>query len=104
MNTILIALLIGIVAGIIDIIPMIVQKLDKYANASAFTHWVILGLIIPFVDWNIQPWLTGMIIGVISAIPVILMTFKYDKKSMVPILAMSIILGIGIGWAGGYFI
>jgi len=35
MNEILIALLIGIVAGIIDIIPMIIQKMNKYANLSA---------------------------------------------------------------------
>ncbi len=38
MNDIFIALIIGIVAGIIDVIPMLIQKLDKFANLSAFTH------------------------------------------------------------------
>jgi hypothetical protein len=104
MNDIFIALLIGIIAGIIDIIPMIIQKLDKFACASAFVHWVILGLIIPFVDWNIQAWLTGLIIGLISSFPVILMIYKQDKKSVIPILFMSAILGFGVGLAGGYFI
>ncbi len=59
MNEILIALLIGIVAGIIDIIPMIIQKMNKYANLSAFFHWVVLSLIIPFVAWDISHWLRG---------------------------------------------
>ena len=104
MNNILIALTIGIIAGTIDVIPMIIQKLDKFANASAFVHWVVLGLIIPFVDWNIQAWLTGLIIGLISAVPVIIIVYKYDKKAIIPILIMSAILGIGVGWAGGYFI
>ncbi len=104
MNEILIALLIGIVAGIIDVIPMIVQKMDKFANLSAFAHWVVLGLIIPFVGWDIQPWLKGLIIAEISAVPVLLMVAAKDKKAIIPIVAMSAILGIGIAVAGAKFI
>jgi hypothetical protein len=104
MNEILIALLIGIVAGIIDVIPMIVQKTDKFANLSAFTHWVVLGLIIPFVAWNIEPWLKGLIIAEISAIPVLLIVAPKDKKAILPIVVMSAILGIGVAVAGGKFI
>jgi len=104
MNNFLIALLIGLSAGIIDALPMIVQKLDKYAVASAFVHWVVLGLIIPFVDWNMAPWLKGLIIGELSAIPVILIIFKQDKKAAIPILAMSAVLGIGVALAGEWLI
>lgn len=100
MNNIFIALLIGICAGIIDCIPMIIQKLDKSAIISAFTHWVVLGLIIPFVNWEIAPWLKGLIIGELSAIPVIAMIFEQDKKATLPILLMSGILGISVGIAG----
>jgi hypothetical protein len=73
MNEILIALGIGVMAGLIDIIPMLILKTDKMANLSAFSHWVVLGLIIPFVSWKIAPGLKGFIIGEISAVPVILM-------------------------------
>jgi len=104
MNNILIALTIGIIAGIIDVIPMIIMKMDKYANLSAFTHWLVLGLIIPFVSWNIAPWLKGLIIAEISAVPVILMVVKEDKKAIIPIAAMSVVLGSGIGLAGAYFV
>jgi flagellar biosynthesis component FlhA len=104
MHNILIALIIGIIAGIIDVIPMLIQKLDKFANLSAFTHWVVLGLIIPFVSWGIDPWLKGLIIGELSAIPVIIMVWKNDKKSFIPILLMSALLGIGVAIAGARFI
>mgnify|MGYP000014480034 CR=1 FL=1 len=104
MNNILIALLIGIIAGILDVIPMILQKLNKYANFSAFMHWVVLGLIIPFVHWNVDPWLKGLLIGVLSAIPVIILVSEKDKKSIIPILAMSALLGIGVAIAGARFI
>jgi len=104
MNEILIAFLIGIIAGTIDVIPMIIQKMDKYANLSAFTHWIVLGLIIPFVSWNIAPWLKGLIIAEISAIPILLIVVPNDKKAIIPISIMSVILGIGVGLAGAYFI
>ncbi len=104
MDNILIALAIGIVAGIIDVIPMIIQKMEKAANLSAFTHWVVLGLIIPFVSWDIAPWLKGLIVAEISAIPVLFMVASEDKKAIIPVTVMSAILGIGVGIAGGVFI
>ncbi len=104
MNDILIALTIGIIAGIIDVIPMIIQKMEKAANLSAFFHWVVLGLIIPFVSWNIAPWLKGLIVAEMSAIPVLFMVATDDKKAILPITLMSAILGIAVGIAGSLFI
>lgn len=104
MNDIFIALIIGVTAGVIDVIPMIIQKLDKSANLAAFSHWVILGLIIPFVDWNIVPWLKGLIIGELAIIPTLFMVFPKDKKAIIPIILMSAVLGIGVALAGARFI
>ncbi len=104
MKEILIALAIGTVAGVIDVIPMIIQKMNRTANLSAFTHWLVLGLIIPFVSWDISPWLKGLIIAEISAIPILLIVAKDDKKAIIPITIMSAILGIAVGIAGNAFI
>lgn len=104
MNNILIALIIGIIAGTIDVIPMIIQKLDKSANLAASSHWVVLGLIIPFVDWDIAPWLTGLIIGEIAIIPTLFIVFPKDKKALIPMIIMSAILGVGVAIAGARFI
>jgi hypothetical protein len=104
MNDIIIALVIGIAAGIIDVVPMIIQKLEKEASVSAFVHWVVLGLIIPFVSWDIAPWLKGLIIGLLSALPIMIIVFPKDKKSLIPIGVMSAVLGVAVGVAGAAFI
>ena len=104
MSEIFIALIIGVIAGIIDVVPMIMQKMKKSANLSAFFHWVVLGLIIPFVSWNIMPWLKGFIIAEISAVPILLIVASNDKKAIIPITVMSAILGIGVAIAGAKFI
>ncbi|RPH31048.1 MAG: hypothetical protein EHM93_14835 [Bacteroidales bacterium] len=104
MKSILIALIIGVAAGLIDVIPMIIQKLDKRACWSAFSHWVVLGLIIPFVHWDIQPWFKGLIIGELATIPVMIIVSQRDKKALIPISIFSAILGIGVAVAGSIFI
>jgi hypothetical protein len=104
MENILTALIIGIIAGAIDVTPMIIQKLDKSACWSAFVHWVVLGLIIPFVHWDMQPWLKGLIIGELTTLPVMIIVFPKDKKALIPMVAFSAILGIGVAVAGSIFI
>lgn len=104
MNDIFIALIIGIIAGIIDVIPMIIMKLEKTASLSAFSHWVVLGLVIPFVNWDLDTWLKGLVLAELFAIPVIIMVAKNDRKSIWSIVLMSAILGIAVGIAGDRFI
>lgn len=104
MNNILIAIIIGLVAGLIDVIPMIIMKLEKSANISAFVHYFVLGLIIPFVGWEMTPWLKGIIISFLTAIPVMVIVYPKDKKAIIPMIIFSLILGAGIGMAGAKFI
>lgn len=104
MNNLVIALIIGLAAGTIDVIPMLIQKLEKRANISAFIHYFALGVIIPFVDWGIAPWLKGIIISLLIAIPTIIIVYPKDKKAIIPMFVFSIILGAAIGFAGAKFI
>ena len=104
MTNIFIALIIGIIAGTIDVIPMIIKKLDKFSNLSAFVHWVVLGLIIPFVDWGIAPWLKGLILGELLALPIMILLYPKDKPALLPITVSSALLGMGIAIAGAAFI
>jgi hypothetical protein len=104
MNIFLIAIVIGLVAGLIDVTPMIIMKLEKVANISAFVHYFVLGLIIPFVNWDIEPWIKGIIISFLSALPVMIIVYPKDKKAIIPMIIFAIILGAGIGLAGDKFI
>jgi phosphate starvation-inducible membrane PsiE len=98
MKTFLFALLSGIVAGGIDILPMVLKKMDRYSILSAFVHWVVLGVIIPYVNWNMHPSVRGLIIAVISAIPIMLIVAKEDVQAVIPMLIFSVILGLLLGF------
>lgn len=104
MSDFLFAALIGLVAGTIDVVPMILKKLNKTACWSAFVHYFVLGFIIPFVHWEIASWLKGILISLMVAIPVMIIVYQNDKKAIVPMLIFSIVLGAGIGAVGALLI
>lgn len=98
MKEILLALLVGACAGIVDIIPMIKQKLNKFFIMSAFVQWVVLGVIISNASlFGLVGWANGLIIAVVLALPISILVLENDKKSVPIILIMSAILGSLVG-------
>ena len=104
MNNITKALIIGLIAGVIDAVPMVIHGIDWYASVSAFFHWTALGLIIPFVKWKIAPWLKGLLIGELVTLPIMIIVFKAEPFSLIPIALFTAVLGILVGFAGTIFV
>lgn len=101
MKNILLALFIGSLAGIIDIVPMIIKKLDKYFIFSAFLFYLVLGIFnykTKFVDF---PWLNGLIAGILLFIPQLFLIYKLDKPAIPIILITTVILSCGVGLLTG---
>lgn len=94
------SLSLGLIAGIIDIIPMILQRLDWYSNMSAFTQWIVLGIIINYIDFDLKGWLKGLIVAELAAIPIMILVSETDGFSIIPIVVMSAILGSFVGFMG----
>ena len=100
---ILLTSLVGCIAGAFDILPMIKMKLDKYAISSAFTFYFVM----PFVIYNLRLlenpwWLKGGIITPVLELPIMILASKSDKKAVLPMTVMAVILGTCIGIAGYY--
>ncbi len=99
----LLTLLIGVVAGAIDVLPMIKMKVDKFSCMSAFAYYVILPFIIFGLNWfGDLWWIKGGVVAILMAIPVIILVAKDDKKSPVMMAIMSIILGSIVGVLGHF--
>ena len=98
MKTILIGITLGIAAGIIDVIPMIIKKLTWDANISAFLMWVIVGFFISTIDLNMNPILKGIFIALLVLTPCAILIGWKEPKSLIPILSMTIILGGILGF------
>ena len=79
------ALMTGAVAGALDIIPMIAQKLSFRSCLSAFLQYFFAGPIVfysnlPYLPW----WADGMAVTLMMALPVVLILTGKDRKAAHP--------------------
>ncbi|OFX16370.1 MAG: hypothetical protein A2033_00210 [Bacteroidetes bacterium GWA2_31_9] len=99
MNKKLIGIFFGAIAGVIDVIPMIIQDLTWDANLSAFSMWVVVGFFISIVDLKIHPILKGIVVAYLSLIPVAILIAWKEPFTLIPIMIMCTLLGGLLGFS-----
>lgn len=92
------SLLLGTAAGIMDVIPMVLQGLSWQANVSALLHWLGLSLIITYSKLPFTGWLSGVILALLTGIPIAVLASETVPSAWLPILLSSIILGGLLGF------
>jgi hypothetical protein len=98
LNKIQLGLLCGVIAGLIDVTPMLIQKLPLAANLSAFTMWVVVGLMIATSNLQLKGALKGIVISYLILLPIGIIVAKSEPLSLIPICAMTLILGGLLGY------
>ena len=99
MNKTTTAILFGAIAGIIDVIPMLMQSLTWDANLSAFSLWVVTGYLIATSSLRITPVLKGVLIAFLVLLPNAFIIGWHQPRSLLPIAIMTLILGALLGYA-----
>jgi hypothetical protein len=101
MNTIVLGLLLGVVMGILDVIPMLMQGLTWDANLSAFLLWVVSGFMLATSNLKLKPIWKGIVIAFLCLLPSVFIIGWNDPLSLVPIGVMTLILGALLGFSYG---
>lgn len=94
---ILTGLLLGLIAGIIDVIPMILQHLTWDANLSAFSMWIIIGFFMSITQFSIKGMGKGLLISLCILFPTLFIIGWNEPYSLIPIITMTAILGCLLG-------
>ena len=105
MSTFFFTLLTGIALGVLDILPMLKMKLDMFSIVSAFVFY----LIAPFIVYSsnlfgMSWWLKGSAITFLMAVPIIILVAKDGMTSAMPMIVMSIVLGIVMSAVGHFLL
>jgi len=93
-----IGLAFGAGAGVLDVIPMIGQNLTWDANLSAFTMWVVIGFFIAVVKLPMPSPFQGILTAFLCLAPAAFLIGWKEPFALVPIAAMTTILGAGLGY------
>lgn len=100
-NKIVIGVVLGIIMGVLDVIPMVLQGLTWDANLSAFFLWIVAGFMLATSNLKLQPVLKGIVIAFLCLLPSVFIIGWYDPVSLVPIGMMTLILGALLGYSYG---
>jgi Flp pilus assembly protein TadG len=98
MNKLLKGIMFGAIAGLVDITPMILMKLPLSASLSAFSLWVVAGLLIASSDLKINKVARGIIIALLVFLP---SAFIIAQNGLVVVffpLVMTMVLGGLLGY------
>lgn len=98
MKRTIIGILFGTLAGIIDVIPMVIQKLTWDANLSAFIFWIISGFFIANTNFKMNGVVKGLMISFLILFPSAILIGWKEPISLIPILMMTLILGSALGY------
>jgi hypothetical protein len=89
----ILGLLLGGIAGVLDVIPMVWQKLTWYANLSALSMWVVVGFLISATDLKGPAVAKGILIAFLVLLPSAILIGWKESVSLLPIGIMTIVLG-----------
>jgi hypothetical protein len=86
-------IIIGALAGAIDLIPMLLQGLTWDANLSAWFLWIVTGFMISTSNLKINAALKGALLALLCFLPSSFIIGWKKPLSLIPILIMTIVLG-----------
>lgn len=97
----MIGILLGAIAGVIDVIPMLAMKLPLAANLSAFSLWVVAGFLVQHTSLKLNSLAKGLVISLLVFLSTAFLIGQNDPADLIPPLVMTVILGSLLGWAVG---
>ncbi|NCB02642.1 MAG: hypothetical protein EOM67_10805 [Spirochaetia bacterium] len=101
MKKIIMVLLIGLIAGAIDLIPLLLVDAPLYNMLSIIAFWLVATYIIASTTLVKNTLLNGLVISILLMIPMALALSATNKQDFFPMMFMSIILGPVVGYANG---
>jgi len=103
MNWIL-SIMLGLGAALIDVLPMVIKKLEKPFIISALCFWLIAGILVPRITIGGPGWLKGLLICLMILIPLLPLIYQQDKGALPQIVASTLLLGSLLGFLSGKWI
>lgn len=95
---IVIGLMVGLMAGILDVIPMLIQKLTWDANLSALSLWIVVGFMLATSDLHLPAMIKGVVIAFFCLLPSMFIIGWNNPANLIPVFVMTGILGALVGF------
>ncbi len=95
------ALAIGLIAGLIDLIPLLIVGVPLLNMLSIMAFWIITSFFIAHVTLLKNAMLNGLVLSTFNMLPLVMVIYTINPKDFLPMLSMALVLGPFVGYLDG---
>jgi uncharacterized membrane protein len=88
----------GTIAGIIDLLPMVIQKVSFNGCLSAFSMWVVIGFLLTITNLKLNAIIKSIIIALLVLLPNTFIIGWDEPVKLVPIIIITLLIGGLLGY------
>ncbi|MDW7672345.1 MAG: hypothetical protein SCK57_10745 [Bacillota bacterium] len=97
------ALIIGLVAGLLDLIPLVMVGVPLLNMMSILMFWVVTSYFVANVTLMKNNLLNGLVLSTVNMLPLVMVIYTINPKDFLPMLSMALLLGPLVGYLNGRF-
>jgi len=94
-------LIVGLIAGALDLIPLILVDAPLYNMLSIMAFWLVATYMISSTTLSRNSLVNGLAISVLLMFPMALAVSATNQKDFFPMMLMAVVLGPIVGYAIG---
>lgn len=98
MNKIKAGIIFGVVAGIVNMVFMMIQELTWDVCISGFFVWVIVGYLVAISKLNLNSIVKGILISFLVQVPVVIRFGWYNSVEFIAVVIVTLVLGGLLGY------
>ncbi|MBB6481118.1 hypothetical protein [Spirochaeta isovalerica] len=84
---------VGVIAGALDLIPLVMVKAPMLNMIAIVCFWIVTAIFISETKLVKNSLLNGLIVAVLIMLPVVMTVYTVNPKDFLPMLSMAVILG-----------
>ena len=93
MRNALVIVMVGLVAGLLDLIPLVMVGAPLFNMVAIMVFWLVTVFFMAKVTLFRNPFLNGLVVAVLIMLPVVMTVYTVNPKDFLPMLSMAIVLG-----------
>lgn len=93
MRSALVIVLVGLAAGLLDLIPLVMVDAPVFNMVAIVVFWLVAVIFMATTTLVENPYLNGLVVAVMIMLPLILTVYTVNPGDALPMLSMAVILG-----------
>jgi hypothetical protein len=99
MRNALVIVIVGLAAGLLDLIPLVMVNAPLLNMVAIMVFWLVAVFFMAKVTLFRNPLLNGLTVAILIMLPVVMTVYTVNPKDFIPMLSMAVILGPLSGFA-----